>query len=73
MSLTNADRLREVHNSFARQNMFEFDSKAAEKDDDVYHFVAFVPFKGTWNCFSVWLATVGWQQSVANSARLYYL
>jgi len=46
MSLTNADRLREVHNSFARQNMFEFDSKAAEKDDDVYHFVAFVPFKG---------------------------
>lgn len=45
MSLTNADRLREVHNSFARQNMFEFDSKSAEKDDDVYHFVAFVPFK----------------------------
>ena len=46
MSLTNADRLREVHNSFARQNMFEFDSKIPEKDDDVYHFVAFVPFKG---------------------------
>lgn len=46
MSLTNADRLREVHNSFARQSMFEFDSKAAEKDDDVYHFVAFVPHKG---------------------------
>jgi len=46
LSLTNADKLREVHNSFARQNMFEFDSKAVEKDDDVYHFVAFVPFKG---------------------------
>ena len=46
MSLTNADRLREVHNSFARQNMFEFDSKIPEKDDDVYHFVAFVPVKG---------------------------
>lgn len=46
MSLTNADKLREVHNSFARQCMFEFESKPVEKEDDVYHFIAFVPHKG---------------------------
>lgn len=26
--------------------MFEFDSKSMEKDDDVYHFIAYVPHKG---------------------------
>jgi len=35
-----------VHNSFARQTLFEFDSKKAEKDDDVFHFVSFLPIGG---------------------------
>lgn len=26
--------------------MFEFDSKLAQKDDEVYHFVAYVPING---------------------------
>ena len=26
--------------------MFEFESKPVEKEDDVYHFIAFVPHKG---------------------------
>lgn len=26
--------------------MFEFDSKTASKDDDVFHFVSYVPIKG---------------------------
>jgi hypothetical protein len=32
-------QIRTTHNSFARQTLFEFDSKKAEKDDDVFHFV----------------------------------
>lgn len=46
LTLTNSDSIKQVHNSFARQNMFEFDNSAKEKDNDVYHFVAFVPVQG---------------------------
>ncbi|XP_031551437.1 ubiquitin carboxyl-terminal hydrolase isozyme L5-like [Actinia tenebrosa] len=46
LSLTNSDVMRSVHNGFSRQQMFEFDSKVAQKDDDVYHFVAYVPING---------------------------
>jgi len=46
LTLSNSDEIREVHNSFARQNLFEFDQRAASKDDDVFHFVSYVPIKG---------------------------
>jgi len=46
LTLSNSDQIRTVHNSFARQTLFEFDSKKADKDDDVFHFVSFVPIKG---------------------------
>ena len=46
LTLSNSDSIRNVHNSFARQTLFEFDSKKAEKDDDVFHFVSFVPIEG---------------------------
>merc|ERR1712112_707339 len=46
LALSNSDQIRSVHNSFARQTLFEFDSKKAEKDDDVFHFVSFVPING---------------------------
>jgi len=46
LTLSNSDQIRSVHNSFARQTLFEFDSKKAEKDDDVFHFVSFVPING---------------------------
>jgi len=46
LTLSNSDQIRSVHNSFARQTLFEFDSKKAEKDDDVFHFVSFIPING---------------------------
>lgn len=46
LTLSNSDTVREVHNSFARQQMFEFDEKAAKKDDDVFHFVSYLPIDG---------------------------
>ncbi|XP_015782925.1 ubiquitin carboxyl-terminal hydrolase isozyme L5-like [Tetranychus urticae] len=46
LALSNCDKIREVHNSFARQQMFEFDFKSSSKDEDVFHFVAYIPFEG---------------------------
>jgi len=46
LSLSNCDVIRQVHNSFSRQQLFEFDSKTATKDDDVFHFVAYMPIDG---------------------------
>ena len=33
-------------NFFFRQQMFEFDAKVPQKDENVYHFVAYVPMHG---------------------------
>lgn len=46
LALTNSETVRTVHNSFARQTLFEFDSKKATKGDDVYHFVSYIPIDG---------------------------
>ena len=32
--------------SYFRQQMFEFDEQALRKDDDVYHFVGYLPIDG---------------------------
>ncbi|KAL5012655.1 hypothetical protein ScPMuIL_011206 [Solemya velum] len=42
LSLSNSEVIRQVHNSFSRQQMFEFDEKASKKDD-VFHFVGYLP------------------------------
>ncbi|KAL7305674.1 hypothetical protein TKK_0001931 [Trichogramma kaykai] len=46
LALSNSDLIRKVHNSFARQTLFELDNKQASKDDDVFHFVSYVPIDG---------------------------
>jgi ubiquitin carboxyl-terminal hydrolase L5 len=46
LALSNSDVIRQVHNSFARQQMFEFDHSLAKKDDDVYHFIGYIPIAG---------------------------
>lgn len=46
LALSNASQIRTVHNSFARQTLFELDNKNASKDDDVFHFISYIPIDG---------------------------
>lgn len=47
LALSNSDVIKSVHNSFARQNMFEFENaKNKDKDEDVFHFISYVPIDG---------------------------
>ncbi|XP_043942713.1 ubiquitin carboxyl-terminal hydrolase isozyme L5 [Protopterus annectens] len=46
LALSNSEVIRQVHNGFARQQMFEFDAKAAAKEEDAFHFVSYVPVSG---------------------------
>lgn len=47
LALTNSDTIRGVHNSFARQALFELDEKTPSKEEDAFHFVAYLPINGT--------------------------
>ncbi|KAJ6656229.1 hypothetical protein lerEdw1_004019 [Lerista edwardsae] len=46
LALSNSEVIRQVHNSFARQQMFEFDAKSTVKEEDAFHFVSYVPVNG---------------------------
>lgn len=49
-ALSNSERIREAHNSFARASPFAVDQRAAEEGEegeDAFHFVAYVPVNGT--------------------------
>lgn len=46
LTLSNSEVIRTVHNSFARHTLFELDPTACAKNDDVYHFVGYVPIDG---------------------------
>lgn len=46
LALSNSDTVRQVHNSFSKTQMFEIDQKLLNKEEDVYHFIAYVPING---------------------------
>lgn len=46
LALSNASQIRTVHNSFARQTLFELDNSKNQKDEDVYHFISYLPIDG---------------------------
>jgi ubiquitin carboxyl-terminal hydrolase L5 len=47
-ALSNSERIRDVHNSFAKSSPFVDETQhTAGDDDDVYHFIAYTPINGT--------------------------
>ncbi|KAJ8945965.1 hypothetical protein NQ318_016793 [Aromia moschata] len=46
LTISNSPVIRTVHNSFARQQLFEFDPSMSHKNEDVFHFVGYVPIDG---------------------------
>lgn len=49
LSLSNSEAIRRLHNSFSRPEPFIFkeDKKKKKKESDIYHFVSYVPHKGS--------------------------
>mmetsp|Transcript_4966 Transcript_4966/g.7521 ORF Transcript_4966/g.7521 Transcript_4966/m.7521 type:complete len:343 (-) Transcript_4966:141-1169(-) len=46
MAISNSDIIRNTHNSFSRNDPFVMEHAKATDKDDVFHFIAYLPFKG---------------------------
>lgn len=46
LTISNSQVISSVHNSFARQQIFEFDPNSSKKHEDAYHFISYVPIDG---------------------------
>eukprot|EP00299_Pterocystis_sp_00344_P013729 c6758_g1_i1.p1 GENE.c6758_g1_i1~~c6758_g1_i1.p1 ORF type:complete len:311 (+),score=49.74 c6758_g1_i1:43-975(+) len=46
LSIQNSEEIRTAHNSFSQQQSFALEDIAAKEDDDVFHFISYVPVKG---------------------------
>lgn len=46
LAMSNASQIRTVHNSFSRQTLFEMDNSKNNKDEDVFHFISYLPING---------------------------
>ncbi|XP_030766148.1 ubiquitin carboxyl-terminal hydrolase isozyme L5 [Sitophilus oryzae] len=46
LAISNSQVISSVHNSFARQQIFEFDPSVARKEEDAFHFISYIPIDG---------------------------